>query len=215
MDCPECGAQTVPNANFCGNCRRSLITTAPSINPTPYSALQDKPTSSLSNPIPYSRPPSSRPKRKRGLLLAGLLVVLLIVGGTTFAIMRLPPAPPSVVITYPTHGSPVSIKTIIQGTASSIPNTDELWVLIVPDGLTAYYPQEPGPVEVRSDGKWSSNATVGQAQDSGRGFTVFAALVNQEGSPAIHAYVSGSDVNGLDPLPRGVQLMQKVHVVRT
>jgi hypothetical protein len=148
-------------------------------------------------------------------LLAGLLVVLLIIGGTTFAIMRVLSTPPRVVITYPTHGSPVPIKIIIEGTASGIPNTDELWVLIVPDGLTAYYPQEPGPVEVRSDGKWSSSATIGQTQDSGRGFTVFAALVNPEGSPAIHAYVSGSNVNGIDPLPRGIQIMQKVHVVRT
>jgi hypothetical protein len=147
-------------------------------------------------------------------LIAGFLLVLLIAGGI-FTFIKPFSATPSVVITSPTHGSPVPIKTRVQGTASSIPNGDELWVLIVPDGLTAYYPQEPGPVEVGSDGKWSADATVGIAEDSGRGFTIFAVLANQDGSTAIHAYVSGANNNGLDPLPQGIQFMNQVHVVRT
>jgi hypothetical protein len=121
-----------------------------------------------------------------------------------------------VITTTPVSESTVSIVATVQGTACEIPSTEELWVLIVPDGVTAYYPQ-PGPVVVTNDGKWSASATVGQNNDSGRGFVLVTALADQEGSAAIQAYFhqSGSDFKGLYPLPKGIQLMSQVHVIRT
>ena len=93
------------------------------------------------------------------------------------------PKPTSILITSPTDGSKVPILTIVQGTASGIPEGEDLWVLIVPDGVTAYYPQS-GPIVVTSDGKWSSSARVGIASDTGLGFTLIAALADQEGRAA-------------------------------
>lgn len=120
-----------------------------------------------------------------------------------------------VTITTPTSESKVPILTTVQGAACHIPNGEDLWVLIVPDGVTAYYPQ-PGPVVVTSDGKWSASATIGRINDPVKGFVMIAALANQDGSTVIRAYFnqSGSDTKGLDPLPGGIQLISQVHVVR-
>ena len=121
-------------------------------------------------------------------------------------------------IISPGAESAVPVVTIIQGTACNIPPGQELWILIVPDGVTGYYPQLPGPVIVTSEGKWSTSVHVGldQPGEIGKGFELNVALANQDGSTAIHAYFNqaGSNFKGLDPLPGGIQLISQVHVIR-
>jgi len=128
-----------------------------------------------------------------------------------------PFAPTRVNITSPVSGTSVPRLVTVQGTACHIPNGRELWLLVVPEGVTVYYPQT-GPVVISSDGNWSASAYVGLDDpiDIGRGFVLIAALADQQGSAAIRTYFaqSGPEFRGLEPLPQGVQLMAQVRVVR-
>lgn len=121
-------------------------------------------------------------------------------------------------IISPVAESGVPVVTTMQGTACNIPASQELWILIVPDGVTGYYPQLPGPVMVTNEGRWSTSVHVGldQPGEVGKGFELNVTLVNQDGSTAIHAYFNqaGSNFKGLDPLPNGIQLLSQVHVIR-
>ena len=123
-------------------------------------------------------------------------------------------APLRVTITSPAPESKVPLLTIVQGSADYIPPDTQLWLLVVPDGGTSFFPQ-PGPIVVSSDGKWSASAYIGldKPGESGKGHVVYAALADQEGSTAIQNYFK-SRYKPLDPLPRGIQLMSQVHVVR-
>src|SRR5437016_1557054 len=83
------------------------------------------------------------------------------------------------------HRSAVQRLVTVQGASCHIPHGKELWLLVVPEGVTAYYPQA-GPVVVSND-NWSASAYVGvdKPSDNGRGFLLIAALADQSGSAAI------------------------------
>jgi hypothetical protein len=127
-------------------------------------------------------------------------------------------ASPTVLITSPANGSTVDLITLVQGTISNSPNGEELWVIVVPDGVNAYYPQ-PGPVVITGN-TWSASATVGDTSvnSQGRGFTLIIALADQSGSSAISAYLVQSKKTGTYPgmptLPDGVFLQNQIHVKR-
>ncbi|HZO73481.1 MAG TPA: hypothetical protein VFB60_14875 [Ktedonobacteraceae bacterium] len=125
---------------------------------------------------------------------------------------------PDVRIISPGAESAVPVVTIMQGIACNIPADQEIWIIIVPDGVTRYYPQLPGPVMITSDGKWSTSVHVGldQPDQIGKGFELNVMLANQDGSTAIHAYFNqaGPDFKGLDSLRGGLQLISQVHVIR-
>lgn len=148
--------------------------------------------------------------------VAGVLLGYFVIS-PIFASSCPPFAPTRVTITSPVSGTSVPRLVIVQGTACHIPNERELWLLVVPEGATAYYPQT-GPVVISSDGSWSTSAYVGldDPVDVGRGFVLIAALADQQGSAAIHGYFaqSGPEFRGLEPLPQGVQLVAQVRVVR-
>lgn len=160
---------------------------------------------------PLSRLRSKLGVKRSTFLNVGLAIIVLV---ASFLVTSFLLNEASVLITSPTNGSKVPILTTVQGTAHNIPTGDELWILIVPDGVTGYYPQS-GPVVVTGD-TWSSSARVGLDSDSGLGFTLIAALADQEGGAAIRAYYnqSGPNFQGLDPLPAGIRLMSQVHVIR-
>jgi len=119
-------------------------------------------------------------------------------------------------ITSPTANSDVPRLVTVQGTSCHIPHGKELWLLVVPEGVTAYYPQT-GPVVVSND-NWSASAYIGvdKPSDNGRGFLLIAALADQSGSAAIRGYFSQTqtDYRGLEPLPSGIEIMAQVRVVR-
>jgi hypothetical protein len=120
-------------------------------------------------------------------------------------------------IIEPLNGSSVPRLLTVQGTACHIPKGRELWLMVVPDGTTSYYPQNR-PVVVSRDGSWTTSAYVGldDPVDIGRGFVLVMALANEQGSAAIQAYFTQATAGykGIEPLPQGVQLMTQVRVVR-
>jgi hypothetical protein len=122
-------------------------------------------------------------------------------------------APTDVTIVSPAAESQVSILITVRGTACHISGNQQLWILVVPDGINAYYPQ-PGPVVITDNGTmWSTGATIGQSTDTGRGFMVIAALANPEGSSALQTYMRKPGA-GIYPLPGGIQLVAQAHVLR-
>lgn len=131
------------------------------------------------------------------------------------------PCPPfaasSVSIAFPTAGSQVPRVVMVQGRACHIHEGQALWLLVVPAGVGAYYPQN-GPITVGDGGTWSGSAFVGLdgSVDVGREFVVVAALAGEQGEAAIRRYFSqsGPEYRGLEPLPQGVRLMAQVAVVR-
>ena len=141
---------------------------------------------------------------------------------STISPMLAPLPSPSVTITSPRDGSQVSTSAIVQGTASNIPQDEELWLFIVPDGVTAYFPQ-PGPIKVLSGGKWSEFAFIGSPSDpSGTGYMLILALVGKNDTTAQEAtrayFLQPSGTNpyiGIDPMKlTGIQVMTQVRVVR-
>ncbi len=126
-------------------------------------------------------------------------------------------SPTKVEITAPLNGSSVPRLVTVQGIACRIPKDQELWLLVVPDGTTSYYPQT-SPSVVYSDGSWSTSAYVGldDPVDAGRGFVLVMALADKQGSIAIRAYFTQATAGfqGIEPLPQGVKLMTQVRVVR-
>jgi hypothetical protein len=164
-------------------------------------------------------PKAASPKIYIQALIGGLIGVFLgyFLIGRYLASPCPPFAPTSVNITLPEAGAHIPHLTTVQGTACHIPEGDELWVLVVPEGVTAYYPQM-GPIVISNDGTWSASAYAGldDPVDVGRGFILIAALANQQGGAAIRAYFSqsGAGYMGLEPLPQGVRLMAQVRVIR-
>lgn len=190
---------------------RRQLTSSPTPSGPTSATLSATATSSSQSPPP-GHPATIRGVKRSTLLNGGLAIVVLI--GSFLVTSFLNSQPTSVLITSPMDGSKVPILATVQGTAHNIPTGEELWILIVPNSATGYYPQS-GPVVVTGN-TWSSSARIGVASDKGLGFTLIAALADQKGGAAIRAYFqqSGQNFKGLDPLPGGIQLMSQVHVTR-
>ncbi len=148
-------------------------------------------------------------------------VVGVLLGHFLLSPILVSPCPPlsstRVNITSPADGDKILRLVTVQGTSCQIPSGKELWLLVVSEGVTSYYPQK-GPVVISSDGNWSASAYVGldDPVDIGRGFVLIAALADRQGSAAMRAYFaqSGPEFKGVEPLPQGVQLMTQIRVIR-
>jgi len=128
------------------------------------------------------------------------------------------PGPPSVLITTPTGGSQVSILTTVQGTAHNIPKDEELWLFIVPQGSTGYFPQ-PGPIPISNE-QWSTDGHFGGESEVGLRFTLIPVLINQNDQVAhcvIAKYFHQPPPGPYQSIPRtgGMQLLSpEVTVIR-
>jgi hypothetical protein len=128
-----------------------------------------------------------------------------------------PPPPPKVAITFPTEGSTVGISRIAQGTASNIPQGENLWLLVNVSGINGYYPQD-GPIPVLSDGTWTASVSIGGPNDARRAFVLLAALADPQGEAILEQYIKMGHASGsflTIPLPKGVQVITQIHVTRT
>jgi len=162
---------------------------------------------------------SDKPRRSRSSFWHAAIggVVGILLGYLLMPIIppMCPPfSPTKVNITSPAVNSEVPRLITVQGTICHIPSERELWLLVVPEGVTAYYPQT-GPVVISND-NWSASAYVGIDTDNGKGFLVIAALTDQQGSAAMHRYFSQTQTSftGLKSLPSGTQIKAQVRVVR-
>ncbi|HZR43913.1 MAG TPA: hypothetical protein VFB12_27610 [Ktedonobacteraceae bacterium] len=105
----------------------------------------------------------------------------------------------------------------VEGTTCHIPDGKQLWLFVGSNAIPGYYPLT-GPLAISSDGKWRTHALIGSTQpnDSGASFLLVPVLADQEGGAAIQHFLTRSDVKSryLYPLPRGIQILSKVLVIR-
>lgn len=157
----------------------------------------------------------NRSKVVRWLVVMGLVIgafLAYLVAVNNIRPNCLPLAPTDVTITSPAPGSPVSLKTSVQGTACHIPNNQKLWIFVVPVAAFAYFPQV-GPATVDRAGNWSASAVIGRPSDVDQGFEVVSVLADQGTSNIIDRYFK--QAASFQTLPDGTQVMSQVHVIRT
>lgn len=187
-------------------------------------------TVSGTKPIAPEQPVTPSKRKSKILVIRILLPVVIstIIGGVLgYSFIAVPVAlspcglfaSTSVTITSPEPNSRVPNQVTVQGTACHISQDKELWLLVQVNGVRGYFPQ-PGPIVVSSDGTWSVPANIGSDTDSGRGFTLIPALVDQNDKAAKDAIQTffmqpGPVYVPIEPLPSGIQLLpSQVHVIR-
>jgi hypothetical protein len=161
--------------------------------------------------------------KKRAFPIYITIVILLLLANVILYFVKLPGSSPSITITSPQKGSHVPIDVVVEGTASGIPQDKQIWLLVVPAGTAGYFPQN-GPVVVSAEGNWTANADLGgkDSNDVGREFVLYTALVGQNDREAQDAFSNffkhGKQTGSylpIDPLPKGIQLVSHITVVRT
>jgi hypothetical protein len=116
-------------------------------------------------------------------------------------------------ITAPFNDQAVNLRQQVLGTSREIPAGQTLWVFVAPHRTPIYSPQQ-SPAIIQPDGAWSSLTFVGSAGDKGKVFDIVLALVDQQGQQAIHNYLAANSQNGLDGLPPGATIVDKLTVWR-
>ncbi len=156
----------------------------------------------------------------RGLLLAVYAAVgglIGVVAGLLIMSSSCPPgAPTSVTITSPAEGSVVGQATVVEGESCHVPARGGLWLLVLPEGTTAYYPFSP--TLSRRSGHWSVSAYLGQPEEAGRAFTLLAAVTSPPADQAFDEYLARAaaegDFPGIQPLPEGAVVYHQIDVIR-
>lgn len=105
---------------------------------------------------------------------------------------------PKIEITSPTSGAEVPQKQQVTGTASGVPNDQELWIFTRKGKTLA--PQS-SVIQVRPDGSWSQTAYVGKGDgtDAGDKFEITIQLVRKSVSQPIADYLKDAAKTGKYP----------------
>ncbi|MBU4219923.1 MAG: hypothetical protein KKB90_13340 [Actinobacteria bacterium] len=164
-------------------------------------------------PIILKRPPT---RRERNVSLV-ILVALAIATGILFLVGFLLRTPPSVKITYPGNGSEVAMREAVRGVSQNIGTKGSLSVVVYIPADRRHYPQVQEP-NVLPNGNWEAEAWFGGTGDSGLRFEVEAVLVDAEARGALENYFSDCEKAnswpGMDELPEGAEIYDRVNVVR-
>jgi len=125
------------------------------------------------------------------------------------------PCKEAVCITSPKNKGIVSISTLVEGTLQKpLVSGEEFWVLIVPGGTNRYHPQRGSTV---TNLDWSVLATIGQQQDKGTDFTIYAGIADTTAAKAFADYLANADAmvrwDGMGQLPKGFNAPQTSIIV--
>jgi len=126
---------------------------------------------------------------------------------------------PTTKILEPKEGEEVDTPIIVRGVFSSIP-AKPMWIIVVPQDMPRYYPQDAG-ISMMATGEWTAtNVWVGlpRSVDVGKKFVILVALVGEQGNREFESYLEGcrktGQCPGLESLPLDVELIAQVMVVR-
>jgi len=120
-----------------------------------------------------------------------------------------PSSEPSVIITYPSKDDYVNIREWVSGTAHNIPAGYKLWIVVRWDSL--YFPMLDG-VQIRPDGTWMYDTSIGKQDDAGKNFEIIAVLADGSAQAKVNEwYQRHSD---LHRLPDGMTPYSTVTVTR-
>ena len=116
-------------------------------------------------------------------------------------------------ITSPFNDQVINLRQQVKGNYKELSGGQMLWVVVAPFHTSNYYPQQ-NPAILQPDGTWSSLTFVGSAGDAGRAFDILLVLVDAQGQQAFNNYLSDTNQHGLNGLPPGVTIVDKVTVWR-
>lgn len=120
----------------------------------------------------FSNTKSSHPKLLGPIKSIFIILVAAVVIVSAILIFIFTPSP-VINITSPTAGSTVQQNVIVYGTANYVPPGQSLWLVLYNPQLRLYYPQDPAIV-IQPNSKWSGQMYVGNANDTGKQFTISA-----------------------------------------
>ena len=164
-------------------------------------------------------PPVSHPKVWSRIAVIAMIIsmlILIITAGIVFWEI-LGPKEPMVEINYPSDGATVEIREMIKGTSQNISNDQVIWVVIYPQVVGYYFPQND-PAEVQANGDWSSLAFIGTEKDTGIKFDIIAVLVNKDAQDVFNEYFTQSESEkswpGINKLPNGAVTYDRITITR-
>lgn len=123
-------------------------------------------------------------------------------------------------ITYPADGDTVPMTEDLEGTSEDVPEDAELWIMVYPEGVNRYFPQDKQsfPVIMMANGDWTAQAIIGSPTDGGLEFKLFAVLADESANAEIVEFLIWCDEEGswpgLEQLPDGAEIYDYVAVVR-
>jgi len=125
--------------------------------------------------------------------------------------------PPDVNISYPSGGDRVIVQQVIRGTSFNIPEDQVIWIVIYPQEVVRYYPQD-NPADIQANGDWTSSSYIGIAADAGKTFDIIAVLANMEAQDVFNDYLEECKEQqswpGLERLPEGAVLYERINLIR-
>lgn len=128
-----------------------------------------------------------------------------------------PPAPPVVPpeevvsILEPSEASLVPQDILVTGILSEFPPYSNIWLIVVPPN-NLFYPQWPPPTvyTVGDETTWEGRALLGQPEEVGMQFSVFAVVADPQADKTLRDYVrrceETGDWPGLPSLPPGANV---------
>lgn len=152
-------------------------------------------------------------------LLAALLLGLCIVMGGNNASAEM-----SASTTTPKQGASVVHGTKIEGTCSNVPGNRYLWAVVKPEVSPRIHPQsdkpDHGALTKGCNGSWKGTAYFGANPESniGERFALMIVAVDDKGNNVLKGYLSDPARKdgwpGLDALPVGAKVLDKINVTR-
>lgn len=121
---------------------------------------------------------------------------------------------PSIKIEYPVEGGKVVKIENVKGSYRNILSNHLIWVIVYSYPDKVYYPHS-SHANVDNKGGWSNNSTIiGSSIDSGMQFDIIVLLVDENSQQELNKYLNNTERHGLEELPTGVKLYDKVTVKR-
>lgn len=128
------------------------------------------------------------------------------------------PTAPSGKITEPTNNAQVERIISVSGTSQNISTDTKIWLVVYIGGsVNRYFPQSNSAV-LLSDGRWTSQAVIGNEDDHNLQAQVFLVAANPGTQNAIQAFLdnwnNNKDYSGLEKIPESAVTLDMVHVTR-
>lgn len=161
----------------------------------------------------------TEPQRFSKWIIGVWICILIAVVNSGFLAWRfLVPEPSTEVeITYPLDQSRVEQTNVVRGTSQAIPADCVIWVVVFPQEVSRYYPQNY-PADTEAKDNWSTVAYIGVEGDVDKKFDILATVVDEAAQDAFNAYLADardkSDWLGLTRLPEGAIVYDRVSVTR-
>jgi hypothetical protein len=144
------------------------------------------------------------------------IFIALLIAGTLLPSSCIP-AETVVTIVSPSEGAKVDQFVTIDGESQLLPANTVIWVVVYLPVTGRYYPQN-FPADVQANGEWSSTAYIGQQNESGLDADIIAVVADGSAQNAFKTYLleakDKNDFSGLERLPKGATIYDRVSVVR-